>query len=119
MTTGHTTSEWSKPREVTDLELAFPANALKLMPSREESEAALDAMPRADRKKWIDFQQAWFFNGLPKSTKVSLKDGVDGEKAFRHLGAIQGSFEPKHEHKEAAVAYLASLWFNDVQNYRR
>jgi len=22
-----------------------------------------------------------------------------------------GSFEPQHEHKEAAVAYLMSLWF--------
>jgi hypothetical protein len=38
---------------------------------------------------------------------------VDGELAIRHLQVIQASFEPKHEHKEAAVAYLASLWFTD------
>jgi hypothetical protein len=43
-----------------------------------------------------------------------MKEGVDGNLAFRHLSAIQRSFTPKHEHKEAAVAYLASLWFEDV-----
>jgi len=29
----------------------------------------------------------------------------------RHLQTIQGSFEPKHEHKQDCVAYFMSLWF--------
>jgi len=42
-------------------------------------------------------------------------DGIDQNKALRHIKAILGSFEPKHEHKEAAAAYLLSLWFKSVK----
>ena len=77
-------------------------------------EAGLDALPPEDKEKWLAFQSRWFFRGLPETTSLDLKDGIDGKLAIRHLGAIQGSFAPKHEHKMAAVAYLASLWFNDV-----
>lgn len=80
------------------------------MPPRDECETALNAMPDHGRD-WIEFQRQWFYEGLPADTTMDLKDGIDGNAAFRHLSAIQGSFEPKHEHKEAAVAYLASLWF--------
>jgi len=51
------------------------------------------------------------FSGLKKSEVPPVKEGIDVNMALRHLHAIQGSFEPKHEYKEAAVAYLASLWF--------
>ena len=112
-------SDWTKPTEVDDVTLAFPANALELMPPRDECEAALADLSAKERKKWIDFQRTWFFNGLPKDVKFTLRDGIDGDKALRHLGMIQGSFAPKHEHKEAAVAYLASLWFKDVKDFKR
>lgn len=109
-----TITDWTKPVELDDVDVAFPANALEYMPPRDECEAALDAME--DRgEKWRAFQRKWFFRGLPETTEVDLKDGIDGPTAFRHLSAIQGSFAPKHEHKEAAVAYLASLWFDDVR----
>jgi hypothetical protein len=92
--------------------LAFPASVSHLMPPRDECEAALDAMPDRGRG-WREFQRRWFSNGLPDDTTVNLREGVDGNTAFRHLSAIQGSFEPKHQYKEAAVAYLASLWFEE------
>jgi len=50
---------------------------------------------------------------LPKTIEFRVAEGVDGGLAIRHLQVIQASFEPKHEHKEAAVAYLASPWFTD------
>jgi hypothetical protein len=111
-------ADFSKPMPVDDVTLAFPANALDYMPPREVCEAHLEALPDQGQK-WIDFQRTWFFSGLAETTKLHLREGIDGEEAMRHLKVIQGSFAPKHEHKEAAVAYLASLWFDDVKNYKR
>jgi len=102
--------QWAMPRPVDDVLLAFPAQVADLMPPRDECEAALDAMPDRGRS-WLAFQQRWFFDGLSPDTTVEVRDGIDPATALRHLAAIQGSFEPTHEHKEAAVAYLASLWF--------
>ncbi|TAK93776.1 hypothetical protein EPO05_06940, partial [Patescibacteria group bacterium] len=93
---------------MSDLQVAFPASVADLMP-------AYDDIPedfrrnRGEARPWIRFQQDWFFRGLPGAV-FTPKDGIDKATAMRHLAVIQGSFEPKHEHKEAAVAYLASLW---------
>lgn len=108
-------TDFSRPTEVNDVEMAFPANALDYMPERQVCEAALKELPPEQEKKWREFQYKWFFEGLSKRTKVSTKKGIDGKAAFRHLKVIQGSYTPSHEHKEAAVAYLASLWFKDVK----
>lgn len=111
---GEAVTAWATPKEVSDLTLAFPANVVgDLMPPRDECEQALRAMKDRGRG-WVEFQRRWFFHGLPKGTQFKPRNGVDQNLALRHLAAIQGSFEPKHEHKEAAVAYLASLWFKDV-----
>jgi hypothetical protein len=116
---GATIDRWALPVEIGDVEVAFPANALEYMPSCEECEAGLRQLEPKVAKMWRDFQQAWFFDGLPASVEFELAEGVDGEKAIRHLKMIQGSFAPKHEHKEAAVAYLASRWFTTVRNFER
>ena len=65
------------------------------------------------RNKWNRFQQDWFFNSVP-GLQVWPKEEIDPEKALQHLSGIQRSYEPKHEHKVASVAYLASLWFDDI-----
>lgn len=62
-----------------------------------------------DSNPWVEWQRAWFFEGLLDIPVP--KDGVDGDAAMRHLCYIQRSWDTKHEHKTAAVAYLASLWF--------
>ena len=43
-----------------------------------------------------------------------IKQGISLSLALRHLGACLSSWEPKHEHKTAGVAYLMSLWFEDL-----
>jgi len=63
----------------------------------------------SDRNEWTLWQRKWFFEGLDVTPEP--KDGIDAKKAMRHLATIQRSWMPKHEHKEAAVAFLASLWF--------
>lgn len=103
-----TDNDWTTPLPVTDVDLAFPANALDYMPPMAEIPDELDP-------KWERFQGDWFARGLPENTEIDLKAGIDGNEAMRHLRVIQGSFAPKHEHKVAAVAYLASLWFDDVR----
>lgn len=103
-------TSWTTPHHVSDADVAFPARALELMPPHAE-------IPDVD-EKWQRFQSDWFYRGLPSDTEIDLQPGIDGDVAFRHLRVIQGSFAPKHEHKMAAVAYLASLWFRDVRYSR-
>jgi hypothetical protein len=96
-------------QKISDLDLAFPAKALDLMPKYEEIPEEF----KHSGNRWVKFQSDWFYRGI-SNLRIATKSGIDANEAMRHLGAIQGSFEPKHEHKEAAVAYLASIWFEDV-----
>jgi hypothetical protein len=116
--TQNTTDQWAGPQDVSDLTLAFPTSVDALMPDRAFCEQALRALPDRGRK-WVEIQQRWFFHGLPEDTRFDPRKGIATPRALRHLGAIQGSFEPKHEHKEAAVAYLLSRWFTDVRVPKR
>jgi hypothetical protein len=110
------TDQFKRPSEVTDVEIAFPASAPKYMPTLDQCTTYLTALG-AEEGKWREFQRTWFYEGLPPEFAVGLRtiDGevIDGNKAFRHLKVIQGSFAPQHEHKEAAVAVLAHMWFDD------
>ena len=65
-------------------------------------------------KKMNSLMNSWFFCGL-KSLKLTPKKGVDEEKAKLAIHALMGSYEPKHEHKEAAVTYLLCEWFDDAE----
>lgn len=82
-----------------------------LMPKMSEIPAEFQ---RHEGTKWNKIQSRWFFSGLPNGTEFKPKKGVNSDTAVRHLATIQRSFQPKHEHKEAAVAWLMSLWFEDV-----
>lgn len=106
------------PVDVSDLELAFPAQVRQLMPAWKDIPKEFQDWFHATNK-WQKFQSQWFFSGLPADFQIIPKKGIDPEKAFRHLTAIQGSFEPKHEHKAAAVSFLASLWFEDYSNLEK
>lgn len=101
-------SDFNKPKKIS-----FSTETRDLMPEMKDipEDFKKDYGPQ---KKWLDFQSDWFNFGL-KSIQAKPKTGVDTKDALRHLAEIQGSFEPTHEHKQAAVAYLASLWFEDVK----
>ena len=105
--------DWQTPTDVTDLQMAFPVDAFSLMPPYDECLAALKELP-ARGEPWIDFQNRWFFHGL-QGVKLTPSAGIDTDAALRHLAVIQRSYEPKHEYKEAAVAYLASRWFRKIK----
>jgi hypothetical protein len=100
------------PKEVDDVTLAFPASVRHLMP--EYKDIPKEFRNLNHRNKWGKMVSDWFFCGL-KNLELTPKPGIDEKKALRHIRAIIGSFEPKHEHKTAACAYLLSLWFDDVK----
>jgi anti-sigma factor ChrR (cupin superfamily) len=106
MRTSSTLKSFDTPCEVSDVEIAFPANALEFMPPYD----TLENYP----KKFYGLFMAWFFEGV-KIKGVTPRTGVDPEKAFRHLKAILGSRAPKHEHKEATICYLLDKWFEDIE----
>lgn len=95
-----------KPQVVSDLEVVFPANVDHLLPSCTDIPQEF----KDYRNHWNELAETWFFSGL-SSDALYPKPGIDKTEALRHLKAIMGSFEPKHEHKIAGVSYLMSLWF--------
>jgi hypothetical protein len=103
MSTENTTTR--QPIPVTKLDSVFGGNVKEILPPYDEipSEFKRQGHP------WVRWQQEWFFHGL--KSLPTPKEGIDGNMAIANLACVQGSFEPKHEHKEAGVAYLASLWF--------
>ena len=108
--TTHTPGKWSKPQAAEDLSLAFGGEMAKLLPGR----SLIPDDFWHGRTPWNKFVDRWFFSGIPNGAAFRCKGGVDGNTAIRHLRAIMSSFEPKHEHKTGGVAWLMSLWFDDV-----
>ncbi len=101
--------DYTKPTEAMGLDLAFPAHVIgKFLPPE-------DTIPeefKDTHNKWNALVSHFFLNGT-KGAEVAFKDGIDPSKALRHIFTCLRSFEPQHEHKEAGVAYLMSLWFDD------
>src|SRR2546425_1095965 len=95
-----------KPQVISDDELTFPVHVKHLMPPYDEIPEEF----RRGRTVQNAFFNKWFFSGAD-ATGFTAKTGINATLAWRHLTAIASSYEPKHEHKEAAVAYLLSQWF--------
>ncbi|MCR4375647.1 MAG: hypothetical protein NUW22_12440 [Acidobacteria bacterium] len=90
---------------VNAVDVAFGGNLAVLMPP-------FAALPQEFKSHngtpWNALFSQLFFSGgkLPP-----VKEGIDARAARIHLSAVMASFEPKHEHKEAACAYLMSRWY--------
>jgi maltooligosyltrehalose synthase len=97
------------PKEVSGLDIAFGGDVKALMPPME----TIPEEFRQNHTKWNRIFSEMFFFGA-KDLNFTPKPGIDTLTAWRHVRAIMGSWEPQHEHKEAACAYLMSLWFEDI-----
>ena len=64
--------------------------------------------------KWNRLFSDWFYSGVTDLHLVP-KAGVDVNKALRVIKAHMISFEPSHGHKEAGVAYMMSMLFEDAE----
>lgn len=113
--------KWLVPQEIDDLTKAFPAHVIgSLMPYMHEIPQDFQEETKVSRS-WYLFIGGWQVRGLGEGTGFvgvilapAVKEAELGEQAFAHLGTLLRSYEPKHQHKEAAVAWLASLWFERV-----
>jgi hypothetical protein len=101
--------DWSKPRTTVELNLVG-VNVMRLLPAMSEIPPEFRVLHGGN--KWLAMQQQWFFRGIC-AHGLKPKEGVSKDDAIAHLSMIQESFAPQHEHKKAAVAYLASLWFTE------
>jgi hypothetical protein len=100
---------WSTPKDVDGPTAAFgPTRIDDYLPRYAE---VPDEFKRANTAgaTWQNVASGWFFSGL--HGRLVAKPGIDRDAALRHIQACLTSWEPKHEHKEAGVAYLLSLWF--------
>jgi len=95
---------FSQPMEVTG-----STNVRTLLPKMNELPDEFDN----HYNKWNKAVSTWFFEGIRKDA-FTVKEGIDKDKAFKHLAAVISSWDLKHEHKTAGAAYLMSLWFSDV-----
>ena len=104
---------FDEPAIITDALLAFPGDVRHLMPPHHTVPAEFTNMNAVT--EWNRFVSHWLFTGNPlKVWDLHLHPEIDGGQAFRHLTAISRSFQPKHEHKEAALAWLLSRWFTAI-----
>jgi len=95
--------------EVDNTDVAFGVSTLDKFPTYEEIPDEF----QNGHTKWNKLFNDWFFSGL-KSLELTPKNGIDKEKAQRYIRAHMKTFKSGHEHKESGLAYVMSLWFDDV-----
>lgn len=101
-------------KEIDDAQFAFPATVIgHLLPEWEDIPEEF----RKDKSEWCKVPNDWF-SGFIVSPAFLPKPGIEAPKAYRHLQACMRSYEPKHQHKIAGVAYLLSQWFEIVWYHR-
>ena len=103
---------YDQPLVIDDVLYAFPGHLDKLLPEWDAIPEEFKGHPKTNM--WVDFTRKWFCGGWPEDMRIYTRPDVEGEDAFRHAHTIMKSFEPKHEHKIAGVAWLLSRWFADV-----
>ena len=99
--------------QVSEANMAFGGNIKTLMPPN--SEMAEYRKDWFSGKTWgFNLFNDMFYRGL---TKLSLhpKEGIDSAAAFKHIRSIMVSWEPSHEDKTAACAYLFEHWFTGAE----
>ena len=101
-----------KPKLVSGIELAFPTSVDGFLPNWAEIPEQFKGHRGTPQNRLFS---AMFFYGVDMS-KFKEKPGIDRAAALNHIRYVSGSFEPKHEHKEAGVAWLLSQWFEPFTN---
>lgn len=101
---------------ITPGDLVFPARGAdpELLPALAqipEEYRRPEASGDPEALRWAKFQSTWFSEGLPATLQLYPRPGINAQQAFDHLSVLQGCYGSQHEHKAAAVAWLASRWF--------
>lgn len=104
---------FDEPQVITDVLFTFPGEITHLMPAYTLIPVEFQNLNRIT--DWNKFVGHWLMRGNPfDAWDLRILPGVDGQLAIRHLATIGRSYQPKHKHKEAAMAWLLSRWFSSV-----
>lgn len=115
--------DFSKPQPIDAVTRAFPARIVgTLLPLWEDLPEDLRSNWHRQGgtgrwAKWLKLMNDWFYSGLKSTDGLKAKEGIDLNTALQHIHTCLGSFEPKHEHKTAGVAYLMSLWLDESSTW--
>lgn len=102
-------SNFDQPADVTGIDMAFGGDMKKLLPAYQDVSKEYGY----NSGKWsCRLVCDWFFSGLKSTEGLVPREGINKTKALAHIKSILASFEPKHEHKQAACAYLLDKWFD-------
>lgn len=101
--------KFAQPTEVSQLDMAFATNVSHLMPSYDEIREQYNPNRRLPSLRLF---RDIFYRGIKSADGLVPREGIDKNKALRHIRTVMSSWEPKHEHKEAAVAFLFDKWFD-------
>jgi hypothetical protein len=93
---------------ISDNDVAF--GTTKLLPKPAE---VPEDMSFLSDSKWNNLFKDLFFCGLSELS-ITPKEGIDTDMALKCIKAHMSSWEPKHEEKEAGVAYMMSILFEDA-----
>lgn len=104
--------DFAQPTDIDQVTMVFPGSVRHLMPSYDAIRDEYDRGNKWSNRLFSD----WFYSGITSVDGLVPKEGIDKTRALRHIRAVMSSFEPKHEHKEAAVAYLFDKWFDGEQS---
>lgn len=86
---------WNKPATPQELKESERANNYRpVMPGWDEIPD--EFKHNTFNGKWNKIQSTWFFQGL-KGAEFEPKAGIELSDALKHLGSIQGSWDPAHE----------------------
>ena len=101
--------EITVPLEVSTADLTFGGSMKRLLPGWDDIPDEFKFGKTVENEFFSDL----FFSGV-KNQEFTPREGINTSKALKHVMAIARSFEPAHEHKEAACAYLLNKWFEDI-----
>lgn len=93
-----------QPIEIIPIDLAFGGKAMEILPAH----ADIPEEFKRHNNEFNKFISTWFYEGMDHRPQAA--EGIDLNLALKNLKACLGDFAPKHEHKIAGCAYLASQW---------
>ncbi len=92
-------------KSITDIEMAF--GTTRFLPPMESIPKEFVSLN--SKSPYVRVANALFAGvGLPEDMEIEIMDGISPQDLNRFIRAHLCSFEPKHEHKIAGVAYLMS-----------
>lgn len=103
------------PKPVTALKVGshtFPVfdGATAAFGARLQDYPPMSAVPEVRKEFRNAFSTLFFKGGKLADFGLSIKPGLDRDQVMTALRSLMSSFDPKHEHKEAVVAWCLSEW---------